>query len=180
MKEIILHGKAFIPFIDREKIEQVVQKMALDIYDKYKYVTPIFVGVLNGVVLFFSDILKNYPGQCEIGFIQLSSYHGMSSGGRVNIVLGWPIDISGRDVVIFDDVVDTGNTLKKLYEMVHDQSPNSVRIATLFLKPEMFKDDFPIDFVGLRISNKFIVGYGMDFDNLGRNYPDVYQIKEEV
>lgn len=178
MKEIILCNKAFVPFINREKIEQVVQRMALGIYNKYKDVTPIFVGVLNGAVLFFGDILKNYPGQCEIGFIQLSSYHGMISSGKINTLSDWPIDISGRDVVIFEDIVDTGNTLKKLYEMAYDQSANSVSIATLFLKPEMFKGDLPIDFVGLRIPNKFIVGYGLDFDNLGRNYPDVYQIKE--
>lgn len=178
MKEIILHNRIFIPFIDRKKIEQTVRKMALDIYKTYKYITPIFVGILNGVILFFSDILKNYPGRCEIGFIQLSSYNGINSNKKVNIISNFSINLLGRDVIIFEDIIDTGNTLKKLYKMMDSQSVNSIKIATLFFKPEMFNSNLDIDFIGIRIPNKFIIGYGLDFDNLGRNYPDVYQIKE--
>ncbi|XCI75472.1 MAG: phosphoribosyltransferase family protein [Flavobacteriales bacterium] len=180
MKQIILHNKVFVPFIDREKIEQTVQKMALEIYEKYKHTTPVFVGVLNGVILFFSDFLKNYPGRCEIAFIQLSSYRCMSSSGEVKVILDWPIDIYGRDVVIFEDIIDTGNTLEKLYEMVCTQVVKSVKIATLFLKPEVFKSDLNIDFIGMRIPNKFFIGYGLDLDGIGRNYPDIYQLKDEA
>ncbi|XOD68592.1 MAG: phosphoribosyltransferase [Flavobacteriales bacterium AspAUS03] len=180
MKQIILHNKIFVPFIDQEKIEQSVRNMTLEIYEKYKDTTPVFIGVLNGVILFFSDFLKNYPGRCEIAFIQLSSYRNMSSSGQVKVISDWPIDIYGRDVVIFEDIIDTGNTLEKLYEMVCNQLVKNVKIATLFLKPEVFKSDLVIDFIGMRIPNKFIIGYGLDFDGIGRNYPDVYQLKDEV
>lgn len=178
MKEIIIHNKIFIPFINRQEIEKNVRRIAAEIYKKYKNATPIFIGVLNGGILFFSDILKNYPGKCEIGVIQLSSYNGMINKNKVNIISDWKIDIYKRDIVIFEDIVDTGNTLKKIYEIANKKLVNSISIATLFLKPDIFKNALPIDFIGIEIPDKFIIGYGLDFNLLGRNYPDVYQLKD--
>lgn len=180
MKEIILHGKVFVPFIESKTIEKAVKRLALEIYDNYKNITPIFIGVLNGVIMFFSDILKNYPGKCEIGVIQLSSYNGIYPEKKVNIISNCSINIYNRDIVIFEDIIDTGNTVKKLYEIYCNESANSIKIATLFLKPEIFKAKLNIDFVGIQIPNKFIVGYGLDFNLLGRNYPDVYQLKDQL
>lgn len=178
MKEIVIHGKKFIPFIKRQEIEKNVNRLALEIYQEYKNVVPIFIGVLNGVILFFSDILKNYPGKCEIGVIQLSSYNGIEQNKNINIIHDWKINVYKRDVVIFEDIVDTGNTLKKLYEIANIKSANSIKIATLFLKQEIFNNTLNIDFIGIKIPNKFIIGYGLDFNLLGRNYPDVYQLKD--
>lgn len=178
MKEIIIHNKIFIPFINRKEIEKNVRRIAAEIYKKYKNITPIFIGVLNGGILFFSDILKNYPGKCEIGVIQLSSYNGIVSNNKVEILSDWKIDIYKRHIVIFEDIVDTGNTLKKIYEIANKKLVSSISIATLFLKPDIFKNALPIDFIGIQIPDKFIIGYGLDFNLLGRNYPDVYQLKD--
>lgn len=177
-KEIILHNKVFVPFIEKQKIKRTVKKMAFDIYKIYKNNTPIFIGILNGVILFFSDILKHYPGQCQIDFVQLCSYDGFNSTGKVDVISGCSIDLSGRDVVIFEDIIDTGNTLRKIYKLFRNCCASSIRIATLFLKKDVFKSNLNIDFVGIKIPNKFIVGYGLDFDNLGRNYTNIYKIKD--
>lgn len=176
--EIALKGKTFIPFVKSAEIEKAVRQLSQKIHLHYQGRIPVFVGVLNGVVMFFSDFLKNYPGNCEIAFIQLASYHNKTySSGKVNIVSNWPVDLTDREVVIFEDIVDTGTTLKKIHEMIQDQKVKNAKIATLFFKPDVYQSDLPIDYIGMSIPNRFIIGYGLDFDGMGRNIPDIYQLK---
>ncbi|MDK7374955.1 hypoxanthine phosphoribosyltransferase [Weeksella virosa] len=177
MKEIEIHGKRFIPYIAFEEIEHAIIDMANKIYDEYKDEVPVFVGVLNGVVMFMSDFLKHYPGECEISFLKLSSYEGTETTGKVKIQMDIPISVEGRNVIILEDIVDTGNTLVELHKILTEKKVKSLKIATLLFKPDAYKKDLVVDLVGLSIPDKFVVGYGLDFDGFGRNLPDIYQIK---
>ncbi|ADX68062.1 MULTISPECIES: hypoxanthine phosphoribosyltransferase [Weeksella] len=177
MKEIEIHGKRFIPYIAFEEIEHAIIDMANKIYDEYKDEVPVFVGVLNGVVMFMSDFLKHYPGECEISFLKLSSYEGTETTGKVKIQMDIPISVEGRHVIILEDIVDTGNTLVELHKILTEKKVKSLKIATLLFKPDAYKKDLVVDLVGLSIPDKFVVGYGLDFDGFGRNLPDIYQIK---
>lgn len=178
-KEITISDKTFKPFISEQEIQQAIKKIANSIYAKYKNETPIFIGVLKGVIMFFSDLLKQYPGSCEIAFLQMQSYEGTSSTGSVKKLMDIPNEmIAGRHIIIVEDIIDSGNTLEALYEMVQSKPIASVSITTLLFKPNAYKKDLNIDYIGLSIPNEFIVGYGLDYDGLGRNIPSIYQIKE--
>lgn len=179
MDEIKIHGDTFIPYITFEELEHGIRIMANTIYQEYKHEVPIFVGVLNGVVMFMSDFLKHYKGSCEISFLQMKSYEGQESTGKVRTLMEIPMDLTGRHVIIMEDIIDTGNTLETLFQMIHKKSVKSVKIATLLYKPDAYKKDLNIDYIGMSIPNKFVVGYGLDYDGLGRNLPDIYQIKSE-
>lgn len=178
MEEIIIHDKTFIPYISFEEIEHAIKRMANTLYRDYENEVPIFVGVLNGVVMFMSDFLKKYPGECEISFLQMSSYQGTQSTGMVKTLSDIPKDLTDRHVVILEDIIDTGNTLEELYKLINTKPVKSVKIATLFFKPEAYHKDLNIDSIGMTIPDKFVVGYGLDYDGLGRNLPDLYQIKQ--
>jgi len=179
MKTIKVHDKTFVPYLKDEEIQKVVKNLALKIHSDYKDEIPVFVGVLNGVIMFFSDILKYYPGNCEIAFIQMSSYVGTQSTGIVYKKMELTKDIKDRHIVLLEDIVDTGKTIEALIEYFHNtHRPKSVKLATLFLKPDVYKLDFKIDYIGKEISNKFVLGYGLDYDELGRNLKDLYQLEE--
>ena len=139
---------------------------------------PVFIGVLNGSFMVVSDFMKSYKKPCELSFIKMASYEGTSSTDEVKQLIGLNQDLSGRSVVIIEDIVDTGNTLVELKELFKKQNVKHLKIATLFFKPEAYKKDIKIDYVGIRIPNKFIVGFGLDYDGLGRNLPEVYKLKE--
>lgn len=177
MEEINIHGKTFIPYIAFEEIEHSIKQIANTIYQEYKEERPVFIGVLNGVVMFFSDFLKQYPGECEISFLKVASYEGTESTGEVKVIMDIPEDLTHRHVIILEDIIDTGNTLEKLYDLIHKQPVKSVKIVTLLFKPEAYKKDLNIDYIGMSIPDKFVVGYGLDYNGLGRNLPDIYQIK---
>ncbi len=177
MKEIKIHDKTFIPYLTYEELEHAIKRLANSIYEKHQNEVPIFVGVLNGVVMFMSDFLKHYPGECEISFLQMQSYAGTTSTGEVKNLMDIPMDITDRHIVIMEDIVDTGNTLEALYDLVGTKQVASVSIATLLFKPDAYKKDLNIDYIGMNIPDKFVVGYGLDYDGLGRNLPDIYQIK---
>lgn len=179
MEEIKIHDKHFVPFLSHDELEKAIRRMANTIYKKHHKEVPVFIGVLNGVVLFMSDFLQNYPGDCEITFMKMSSYVGTQSTGDVKQDFGITMDLTDRVVIIMEDIVDTGNTLEKLYEIIQTKPVKSVEIATLLFKPDAFAKDLNIDHIGISIPDKFVVGYGLDYDGLGRNYPDIYQIKEE-
>ncbi len=174
---ITLHDKTFEPYLSAEKIDKLNKKLAQQVYKKHKNNTPIFIGVLNGVVRFASDFLKYYEGNCEISFIKLSSYQGTQTTHNVIRQVDLYCDITNRDVIVLEDIVDTGNTLLEIVKLFSEHKPKSLEIATLFLKPEVYNKNIPIDYVGLEIPNKFIVGYGLDYNELGRNLNDVYQLK---
>lgn len=179
MDNIKIHDKTFVPYLKHDEIQDYVKNLALKVYEDYKDETPIFVGVLNGVIMFFSDFLKYYPGKCEIAFLQVSSYVGTESTGIVQKKMDLTKDVKGRHIILMEDIVDTGNTLENLFKYFETtQRPKSLKVASAFMKPDVFKKDFTIDYVAKEIPNKFVLGYGLDYDELGRNLPDLYQLEE--
>lgn len=179
MKHIKVHDKTFVPYLEEEELQKIVKEVALRIHEEYKDEVPIFIGVLNGVIMFFSDLLKHYPGECEIAFLQMSSYEGTQSTGIVYKKMDLTKELQGRHIILVEDIVDTGNTIESLFKYFQStQRPKSVKVASLLLKPDVYKKDFKIDFVGKEIPNKFVLGYGLDYDELGRNLKDLYQLEE--
>lgn len=179
MESVKFHDKTFVPYLKHNELQEVIKELALKVYEDYKDEVPVFVGVLNGVIMFFSDFLKYYPGKCEIAFLQVSSYTGTQSTGIVYKKMDLTKDVEGRHIILMEDIVDTGNTLESLFEYFKNtQRPKSLKVASLLMKPEVFKNRFPIDYVAKEIPNKFVLGYGLDYDELGRNLPDLYQLEE--
>lgn len=176
--DIQLHDKAFTPFISAQEIDFAIQNLAKLIEDDFSEETPVFIGVLNGAFMVVSDLLKKYNFPCEVSFIKLASYEGTQSTNAVKQLIGLNQNLEGRTVIVIEDIVDTGSTLEELKELFKKQNVKHFKIATLFLKPEAYKKDIKLDYVGIRIPNKFIVGYGLDYDGLGRNLPEVYQVVE--
>ncbi|MCV6628796.1 MAG: adenylate kinase [Flavobacteriaceae bacterium] len=176
---IKLHDKYFQPFISEEEIEAAIQKISAAIAADYKDDCPIFVTVLNGAFMFASDLMKAYPHPCQISFVKLSSYKGLSSTGIVKSLLEVGEEVNGRSVIILEDIIDTGRTIKELVHIFSNIEVKEFKIASLFYKPEAYDGEYPIDYIGMEIPNKFIVGYGLDYDELGRNLKEVYQLKEK-
>ena len=174
---IKLHDKFFVNYIDNDEIQVINQRLADQIYHDYFDKRPVFIGVLNGAILFLSDLVKFYGGYCYVDFVKFKSYSGLQSTGNVETLLDFP-DINGKDVVIVEDIVDTGRTLEKILLRVDELGAKTYKIASLFFKPEAFQFDYNIDYIGKNIPDKFIVGYGLDYDGLGRNLPDIYQLKK--
>ena len=175
---IQLHDKQFVPFISAQEIDFAIAKMVSQVEADFADEIPVFVGVLNGAFMVVADFMKQYKKPCEVCFIKMSSYEGTSSTNDVKQLIGINQDLTGRSVVIIEDIVDTGNTLVELKELFKKQNVKHFKIATLFFKPEAYTKDIKIDYIGIRIPNKFIVGYGLDYDGLGRNLPEVYKLKE--
>ncbi|CEN47917.1 Adenylate kinase [Capnocytophaga canis] len=180
MEIIKIHDKSFEPYIDAAQIQQIIQRMTSEVARDMEDTTPVFVSVLNGAFMFASDFVRNYKADCEITFVKLSSYEGMHSTEKVRELIGLDISVEGRDVVVLEDIIDTGNTLEEIYRIFHNKGVKSLRIATLFFKPDAYKKNLKIDYVGMPIPNRFIVGYGLDYDELGRNLPHVYQLNTSL
>ncbi len=175
MDRIKLHDKEFRIFIPSMKIEESIAEVASKLNEDYKdKESPLFLSVLNGSFMFAGDLLKNIDFQCEISFIKLSSYSGTATTGEIREILGLASPVQGREVIILEDIVDTGNTVVELYDILKKNGASTVKICTLLLKPDAYKKELPIDYVALRISNDFIVGYGLDYNELGRQYKDIY------
>ncbi len=175
---IHLHDKSFVPFISSEEIDFAIANMAKQMDDDFFDEIPVFVGILNGSFMVLSDLMKHYRGMCEVSFMKLSSYDGTESTNTVKQLIGINENLEGRTVVIVEDIVDTGNTIEELKAIFKEKKVKHLKIATLFFKPEAYKKDIKIDYIGIRIPNKFIVGYGLDYDGLGRNLADVYQLAQ--
>jgi hypoxanthine phosphoribosyltransferase len=175
---IQLHDKQFVPFISAKEIDFAIAKMVAQVEADFADETPVFVGVLNGAFMVVSDFMKQYKKPCEVSFIKMASYEGTSTTNEVKQLIGINQDLTGRSVIIIEDIVDTGNTLVELKELFKKQNVKHFKIATLFFKPEAYTKDIKIDYIGIRIPNKFIVGFGLDYDGLGRNLPEVYKLKE--
>lgn len=176
---IQLHDKLFKPFLSEKEILDAIGRMAQEIAVEYEDQTPIFVGVLNGAFMFVSDFLKAYPHACEVSFVKLSSYQGLTSTGIVETLLDVPDNIEGRSIIILEDIIDTGRTLQKLVHLFGNTKVKEFKIASLFYKAEVYNGEYPIDYVGLEIPNRFIVGYGLDYKELGRNLREVYQLNQK-
>ena len=175
---IKLHDKYFKPYLKEEQILTAIDKMAKEIAADYKDETPLFVGVLNGAFMFVADFLKAYQHPCEVSFVRLSSYQGLTSTGIVETLLDVPDELEGKSVIILEDVVDTGRTLKQLVHLFSNKNVKEFKIGTLFYKSDIYNGEYAIDYVGLEIPDHFIVGYGLDYNELGRNLREVYQLNQ--
>lgn len=174
---IKLHDLEFKPFVSAEKLDVVVSNMAKEIATDLKDEVPVFVGILNGSFMFVSDFVKKYSKPCEVTFIKLASYEGVKSSEDIQRLIGLTQDLSGRTVVVLEDIIDTGGTLNEIYRIFKNENVKQLIIATLFFKPDAYNKDFKIHYVGMEIPDKFIVGYGLDYNGLGRGLPEIYQLK---
>ena len=173
---IHLHDKTFEPFITAEEIDFAIANMAKQMDADFFDEIPLFIGVLNGSFMVLSDLMKHYRGMCEVSFVKMSSYSGTQSTNNVKELIGINEDLEGKTVVIVEDIIDTGNTIEALKAIFKEKKVKHLKIATLFFKQDAFKKDIKIDYIGIRIPDKFIVGFGLDYDGLGRNLSDVYQL----
>lgn len=172
-----LHDLYFKPFISEEGIQKAVTKMVDAIAKDLGDEVPVFIGILNGSFMFVSDFVKKYPKPCEVTFIKLASYEGVKSTDDIQRLIGLTQDLTDRTVVILEDIIDSGKTLAEVYRIFKSESVKELKIATLFYKPEAYKKDFKLHYIGIEIPNKFIVGYGLDYNGLGRDLPEIYQLK---
>lgn len=163
--------------MSEQKLDAIVEKMANDVAADLGDEVPVFIGILNGSFMVVSDFVKKYPKPCEVTFIKLASYEGVKSTEDIQRLIGLTQDLTGRTVVILEDIIDTGNTLEEVHRIFKNENVKQLLIATLFYKPEAYNKDFKLHYVGMEIPNKFIVGYGLDYDGLGRDLPAVYQLK---
>jgi hypoxanthine phosphoribosyltransferase len=178
MKSIIVHNKEFAKFIESSQIEEAVDKIASRINSDLAGKNPLFLIVLNGAFMFAADLLKKITFPCQISFVKLSSYIGTSTTSAVRELIGLDEVLTGRIVVIVEDIIDTGITMGVTIEKLKKLEAAEVYIATLLFKPNAFRMNYEIDYIGMEIPNDFIVGYGLDYDQQGRNYPDIYKIIE--
>ncbi len=174
MRHISIHGKTFTPYLLSADIQQRVTVLGEEISKTMEGKTPIFLSVLNGSFMFASDLLKTVTIPSEISFVKLASYRGTGTSGKVKQLIGLNEQLRGRSVVIVEDIIDTGITMNSILQEIREYAPTEIRIATMLFKPEAFRGGFEIDYIGFDIADDFVVGYGLDFDGLGRNYPDIY------
>ena len=173
---IKLHDLYFKPFISEHEIDTAVQNMVDAIAKDLDDEMPVFVGILNGSFMFCADFMKAYSSECEISFVKMASYEKTASTCKVNHLLGLNENLKGRTVIVLEDIIDTGNTLEKIYEILENEDIKTLKIATLFFKPSVFDKKLKIDYVGMEIPDEFILGYGLDYDGLGRNLSDIYKL----
>ena len=170
--------KKFIPFISKDKIQDRTKALSAQINKDYDGLNPLFIGVLNGSFIFASDLYKQISIPSTISFIKLVSYKGTSSTGTVITSIGLEENLHDRHIIIIEDIVDTGKTLFEFLPSIQQHSPKSIKICTLLQKPDALKHDVKVDYIGFEIPNKFVVGYGLDYDGYGRNSEEIFQIEE--
>ncbi len=177
---VTLNDRTFEVMIPAEEIDRAVSAVAEQINRDYAdKETPLFLGVLNGSFMFMSDLLKKIDFNCELSFVKLASYAGTESTGKVHNLIGLNNDLKGRHVVIVEDIVDTGRSIAHLVDLLKSHEPASIEVCTLFFKPNSYAEKYEIRYRALAIGNEFIVGYGLDYDQLGRNLKDVYVVINE-
>lgn len=176
MQTIQVKDKSFSLFIPEEKILKEVRRIAAQISKDYEGKEPVFLAVLNGSFIFAADLLKEVSLPCEISFVKLASYQGVSTTGQIREVIGLNVDLTGRPVIIVEDIVDTGLTMAHMLDVLKQQNPASIDICTLLLKPGKLQVNLDIRYCCLEIPNDFIVGYGLDYDGYGRNTRDIYTL----
>jgi len=179
MSIIQVIDKKFKPYITAAEIDIRIKEMAEQINQEYKDKKPIFIAILNGSFMFASDLFKSINIEAEICFIKLASYKGTKSTGNVITSIGLDEPLQGRHVVIIEDIVDTGNTLTKFLPQLHNQQPASLKIAALLHKPDALEHPLSLDYIGFSVPNKFLLGFGLDYDGLGRNLAEIYQLVED-
>ena len=178
MNKITLYDKTFRTFIPYEKIMTAIDEVAVKINKDFEGCTdvPILLCVLNGSIMFMGELMKRINFNCQTISIKLTSYEGTNTTGKVKQAMGLTSSIEGRRVIVVEDIVDSGNTIVELNEILKEKGAAESKICTLLLKPDAYKKDIKIDYVAMEIPNDFIVGFGLDYDELGRNYKDIYTL----
>ncbi len=176
MSSIKVHDKEFVPYLNYQQIAEQVSRVAREINRDYEGKKPLFIAILNGAFIFAADLFKEITVEAEICFIKLASYKGMKSTGKVITAIGLDADLYHRDVIIIEDIVDTGKTLTQFLPQLEHYHPASLKIASLLHKPDAMIHPIKIDYLGFTIPDKFVLGYGLDYDGLGRNIKEIYQL----
>lgn len=177
MSVVKVHDKEFETFIKSETIQARVQEIAAMINIEYNGKRPLFIGVLNGALLFMADLVKNTTIECELAFIKVSSYTGLQSTGQVRNMMGMPDSVKDRHIIVVEDIIDTGDTALYIINELKKMQPASLKFATILFKPAALRQDIKADYVGFEIPPDFVVGYGLDYNGLGRNLNDIYKLK---
>lgn len=178
MNTITIKDKKFLLSIPEKEIQEAVKKVAERINRDLADKDPLFICVLNGAFMFAGDLMKNVNIPCEITFVKLSSYNGLYTTGAVKEVIGLNESVVGRNVVVVEDIVDTGITMERILDSLKAKGANEIKVATFLQKPEALQRDVTIDYVAMKIPNDFIVGYGLDYDGYGRNLKSIYTVTE--
>jgi len=177
MNNIIqLHDKKFVKYISSQEIDKAIQEVAIQLNKDYTDEPPLILVTLNGAIVFAADLLKQLQFSSVLSCIKLSSYQGTQSTNTMKTLIGLNEDVQGKRVLIIEDIVDTGKTYQTLVELLNEKGAKEIRIATLTMKPDAYKLDLPVHYVGINIPDKFVVGRGLDYDGLGRNLNDIYQL----
>jgi len=175
--QIAVGDRFFEPLLSKETIESRVLQLAAQLHTDYEGKTPVFVGVLSGSFLFLADLLKSVNIPCEIEFVKVASYVGDQSSGKITESLAFSEELKGRHIIIVEDIVDSGHTLHYLLQKLNPLAPASVAVCSLLLKPNALQYSFPeLHYVGFELANDFVVGYGLDYNGLGRNLPEIYKV----
>jgi len=180
MNSLNIHDKTFVPYFPPEAIEKKVTQLGRQISKDFSGRCPLFLAVLNGAFIFASDLFRHISIEAEITFIKLASYQGTTSTGTVATHIGLEKAVTGRHIIIVEDIIDTGKTLHEFIPTVLQQQPASLKIVSLLIKPDAMKFPVEVDYFGFEIPEKFVVGYGLDFNGLGRNIPGIYQLADEA
>jgi hypoxanthine phosphoribosyltransferase len=176
MNKIQIADKEFEIFLENDNISKRTRLLGIQLNVDYEHRCPVFIGVLNGSFLFMADLLKEIDVSCEVEFIKVSSYNGVASSGTVKEIFGLPDDLHNKDIILVEDIVDTGLTIKHIIEKVKQQDPASIKVCSLLFKPAALLEPIEeLEYVGFEIPNEFVVGYGLDYNGLGRNLNDVYR-----
>lgn len=174
--KVTVHQKQFELLLEQETIAKRIRLLAIQINVDYENRKPIFLGVLNGSFLFLADLMKEVELDCETEFVKIASYHGTSSSGAIKDALGMPTNLENRDVIIVEDIIDSGLTMKYILSKIYEQEPASVAVCTLLFKPDALQEEIQeLSYIGFEIPNEFVVGYGLDYDGLGRNLNHIYR-----
>jgi hypoxanthine phosphoribosyltransferase len=179
MNEITVHDKTFVPYLSEAIIKEKILALAQDLEQDYAGKRPLFIAILNGSFMFAADLFRELKIDAEICFIKLASYKGTKSTGHVITAIGLDTEITGRHVVVLEDIIDTGKTLSEFLPQLQNQQPASMKVAVLLHKPEATVHHIAIDYCCFSIPNRFVLGYGLDYDGLGRNIREIYQLKTE-
>lgn len=180
MKKITIHDKRFKICTTAAQIDEAVDIVAAQLNKDMENVdTPIFLSVLNGSFMFAADLVRKINFQSDLVFVRLASYEGTSSTGKVSQIMGLTKSVVGKTVIIVEDIVETGNTIEEMFNILKDAGAADIKVCTLLFKPAAYKKDIKIDYAALQIPNDFIVGYGLDYNQLGRQYKDIYVLDEE-
>ncbi len=179
MDNLIIGDDVFVPLLTKEQIQNRIKELAEQISEDYADKIPIFIGVLNGAFIFLSDLMKSVTINCEIDFFKLSSYGDAKlSSGNVRLLKELNCDVNGRDIIIVEDIVDSGLSIKFIGELFSSYSPRSIKVCTLLLKPQSLKYDVKIDYIGFQIPGKFVIGYGLDYAQKYRNLKSIYALSD--